>query len=261
MSVTKPAGAAVLAVGGSLLASAVFSLVLAPREDWIYSLEDYGVLQVFHDRLQAIDDDEWLHLLRSARNRYGVLGVANHGYVRQPVWRTYQHEIIEAVTQREVSVEFLWLDPDCDAAQVRDREEGRGTIRDIIDSILALWELRESLGAQPDAQRRLALKTYERTPTTAITWIDNHLIVTHYLATELNLHAPGILLEDDVVRRMRQRLRGQRCGEFRSELATKYSQHYEIIRDSGTELTADRIEELRRRRREIGDGPSEADLR
>lgn len=107
-------------------------------------------------------------------------------------------------------------------------------------------------------QESMVLKEYDLTPTCGITWVDHYLIVTHYLPVDLNLRAPGFVLEDDVLGRLLRLLglRGQR------PLAQKYENVYSFIAESAESLTQARIDSLIGFRRTLDTTePSEAKIR
>ena len=125
-----------------------------------------------------------------------VLGTANHGYLQNSdVVRQETKSALETALNRDgVQIAFLWLDPELETAKQREQEEARRTLRsDTCDAIKFFWELRK--GLSPDKAERLQLRVYKALPTCGITWADDDIIVTHYLTGELNLTAPGLILQ------------------------------------------------------------------
>jgi hypothetical protein len=94
-----------------------------------------------------------------------------------------------------VTVKILFLNPDSDSAKLREKEEGglRKT-RDVIrESIEWTWKFRESL--EPAVRNRLRIYVYDATPSCGLTWIDDYMIVTHYLARMPDVTSPAIRLQ------------------------------------------------------------------
>jgi hypothetical protein len=102
-------------------------------------------------------------------------------------------------------------------------------------------------------------------PTCGITWSDDLIIVSHYLAQELNLESPGLVLGPSMslVDRLVERVR--RSGKTLPEITEVYIANYRQIASSAQPLTAERVAYLQGK---LGTwGPesdarkSEADLR
>jgi len=91
----------------------------------------------------------------------------------------------------------LFLNPESPAAKLREIEEnrkgkGRPTREAIRKSIKAMWDFREGLEAgQKD---RLRLYVYDATPSCGLTWIDQAMLVTHYLPGERDVTSPAVLI-------------------------------------------------------------------
>src|SRR5207244_3053631 len=95
-------------------------------------------------------------------------------------------------------VKILFLNPNQLAVVLRAREEARGkhsrTTQDVIkESIRRVWEIRESL--KPGVKEHLRLYVYDATPSCGLTWVDDQMIVTHYLAGSVDLTSPAVLLK------------------------------------------------------------------
>ncbi len=89
----------------------------------------------------------------------------------------------------------------------------------------------------PEQQQRLSLKLYKRTPTCGLTWIDDYLLVTHYLSTEPNKYAPGLVLTRDNGL-CRSLLTWQNPFAPGQQLAEKYTSQYNQITSEGTIITS-----------------------
>lgn len=113
---------------------------------------------------------------------------------------------------------------------------------------------------------RLILREYTSIPTCGITWADDYLIVTHYLSGELNLTAPGLMLQANpgIVRRILGRLGHSETSP--PGLSSAYINNYQEIRGDkwSRPITADRVEQLQAFRSKLEDQvgkQSEAELR
>jgi hypothetical protein len=94
-------------------------------------------------------------------------------------------------------VRILFLNPESSAAELREIEEnrkgkGRPTRQAIRRSIKAMWDFRNELPAgQKD---RLRLYVYDATPSCGLMWIDQTMLVTHYLPGEPDVTSPALLI-------------------------------------------------------------------
>lgn len=87
-----------------------------------------------------------------------------------------------------MKTDIFFLDPNSDIVEIRAREE-RNTLKSEIQRAIKFFhELKNKL--PPQSQDRFKLWAYRATPTVCITLVDNYMIVTHYLASFLNRHAP-----------------------------------------------------------------------
>jgi hypothetical protein len=244
-------GAIFIGTGAALLASATYSAIFYWREDIAESFLQLGVEQIFVNRKENFKDSDWSALVRDSSSHVRVLGVANHGYIYNEVIADrstddFRHTLINNKT----TVEIIWLKPDYEAAAVRSSKEKRDTIADITRSMIWFWQLREDL--PEDAKSRLKLKEYEDIPYTGITWADNQLIITLYIAAALNLDSPGMVL----------RRSGWLSRFYRDDEMTKlYEQHYQIISKTATELSPERMETIREIQAQHQQGTSEAAFR
>jgi hypothetical protein len=252
IGVSAALGVIGLGVGSALIASATYSALYYWREDLAENFLRLGVEEVFVNRKERFTDDDWSGLVRSVRTHYRVLGVANHGYIHNPVIGVRTAEDFRFALSRGVIIEILWLKPDYSMAKERARQERqRDTIADTIRSMRWFWELRESL-SEP-LRINLRLKEYEDIPHTGVTWADSRMIVTLYMAAALNLESPGIILSRSgwLARITRD-----------DELTRLYEDHYTVISETASELTAARIAVLKDLYdQQHEEGVSEADLR
>ncbi len=251
-----------MSIASSLIAAVIVAAFALEREAFAQALLDLGVERVFRDRKREFEDSFWTDLVLGSRSHYRVLGTANHGYwhdeqARQDTTRT----LTDAIVKRSVDVEFLFLRPDGDLCARRGREEQRDTERDTLVSIDRFWTLREGL---PETHRqRLVLREYDLTPSCGITWVDDTLLVTHYLAGRNNLGSPGLLLRSgrSSVDTLFRPVGGEDIG---APLTDVYIRNFKEIAsgEKSTVLTAERVSVLRHRLEQMTDpGVSEADLR
>lgn len=192
---TSRGGAIILALSASILASLLVAAVALERNEFADGLYGLGIEQIFKNRQQDLPEELWTRLFRNVRRHFRVLGMASHGYLNsEPAQEQTRAALGAALERTKVTVEMLWLDPTHDLAELREAEENsRGLRRDTCDSIAFFWKLREELDGEK--AKRLTLREYTSIPTCGITWADDYLIVTHYLSGELNLTAPGLVLQ------------------------------------------------------------------
>ena len=55
-----------------------------------------------------------------------------------------------------------------------------------------VWEFRQSLSA--GVRDRLSVYAYRATPSCGLTWVDEFMVVTHYLAGTVNKTSPALLV-------------------------------------------------------------------
>ena len=222
-----------LGIGTALVASAIVAF-LAIEQDRVEppdkllaaAVRKLGLESGFKNR-NYLGDQFWLDLLTSAREHYRVLGVASHGYLSSAEQEeASKNAFVAAISGHGVEVELLFLKPDSDYAKKREQQEQRSTRADIADAICWFWSLKQSL--EDKRQRLLELYEYDETPTSGITWSDNRMIVTLYLARRLNLAAPGIVLKGPD-----------------GELWTRYRSNFTEVKRKATVLSQERIDDLK----------------
>ncbi len=263
---TSSVGTIILALSAPILASLVVAAIALERNEFADGLYGLGIEQIFKNRAQDLPDTLWTDLLSTSLRHFRVLGMANHGYLNSDSAREVtRNALLAALARKKVTVEFLWLDPILDIADLREEEEGRrGLRRDTCDAIAFFWSFRKELA--PDKANRLTLRKYKALPTCGITWADDNLIVTHYLSGELNLTAPGLMLQarTSILRRLAGAVLDQ---EVRPPgLSALYINNYkEVASDrwsediTGEHITA--LEALRETLEGQSGKQSEADLR
>lgn len=238
------AGVILVSLGTGVLTSTIVAAIALEREEFLHTVLGLGVQEIFDDRAKAFDNEFWNALVDSTRYRYRVLGVANHGYLRNQTIRDQTTEAFLEATRRGVDVEVLWLNPEHMLATIREEEEGvRGTRDDTINSIIFFWELHEQLA--DDEKPRLSLREHTAMPTCGITWSDDFVMVTHYLAQKLNLGSPGLVLGPSMSLLDRLVLRLRRRQPVHPKITEAYMSNYREIAESSTEITSERVEQLR----------------
>jgi hypothetical protein len=263
---TRP-GVVMMGIATSVLAAVALAYTALQQEDFAQRILDLGVQRIFDDRKMDLKDELWTELLESADRHFRVLGMANHGYMSSENAKIETELAVKrALARKKTEVEFLWLNPEHQLAELREIEEGkRGLRRDTCNSILFLWELREQLSE--DQRHRFSLREYETVPTCGLTWADDYLVVTHYIAGSLNLRAPGIILRSSSPRYDRLLTRVTKGPDEKPALVKRYTDNYlEIAGDEwSTAITGDRISHLRQvlvgLEASTADKQSEAELR
>src|ERR1700754_1739699 len=101
---SKP-GVVLVSLGTGVLASTVVAAIALEREDFAQTVLGFGVQEVFADRSLTFDNHFWNWLINTTSHRYGVLGVANHGYLRNPLIRADTEKAIVDAIARRVNVE------------------------------------------------------------------------------------------------------------------------------------------------------------
>lgn len=187
----QPWSAMIGGVGGSVLATVLVSF-WGPAGDPVYqTFLRLGVTKFYRDR-NRFPKDQWVRSLREANHRCILLGQAHGEWCTDHDFSTALRERIEA----GVKIDIFFLDPTGLAATVRHNEDKRrlkplkSRIR---ASIKELWSIREML--KPEVKNDLKLYVYNATPSLGLTWIDDIMLVTHYLAGFINLTAPLLRVE------------------------------------------------------------------
>jgi len=150
-----------------------------------------GVTNFYANRRQVPNDD-WVNWLKDAQHRCILLGQAHGEWCLDPRFRP---ALIDRLRNR-VQIEMFFLKPDGLAAQLRHKEDSTGlrnTERRIQGSLREVWEIRNSL--EPSLRSHLKVYVYDATPSLGVTWIDNFMVVTHYLASRTNLTSPCLVVE------------------------------------------------------------------
>ena len=178
-------------VGTSLIAAGVVTF-LSPASDEMYQrFLALGIRDMWPSR-RDVPNDNWCRWLRGTSKSCTLLGVA-HGEWRND--ERFEPALQECLARNAVEVRILFLDPNSNLAKSRANEEQRDTPATIKTSIRIIWnEIRPRL--HPELQDRLHLYVYDSTPSSGATWVDDFMIVTHYLAGCPNRTSPAFRVED-----------------------------------------------------------------
>ena len=187
-------------------------------------------------------DEYWQRLLERTSREYRVLGVANHGYTGTETKRSRYENLIRATLDRGAVVEFLWLSPTAQVTPLREREEGRATRKDIVDSIQFFWGLRTRL--DPERRERLLLREHEHVPSCGLTRADDTLTITHYVPGQSNLDSPGWILTATPYPFYRRAFAFVFRRDLAAELVEVYLNTYREVQGGSKEITESRVAEL-----------------
>jgi hypothetical protein len=185
-------GSLTVGVGSSILAAAIVALLSPVNEAGFRKFISLGLDDAWSSR-RAIDNQEWVDWVRVARLQCVLLGISHGNWCTD---KGFPNAIRDRVEQG-VEFRILFLNPNTEFARLRANEE-KGKRDDTIDvirhSIKTVWDIREKLvaGLQP----RLQVRVYEGTPSCGLTWIDDFMIVTHYLARVPNAEEDVRVLVD-----------------------------------------------------------------
>lgn len=183
-------GSLLIGIGASVIAAAIVAY-LSPFSEFAYRrFISLGIEKVWPSR-EAVEKREWVDWLNRTNDTCTLLGIAHGNWCKDQRFAPALRDRL----QHGVRVKILFLDPNSSAAPLRAREEGskRDTRDAIRDSIKTIWEFRQSLEA--GSRNRLRVYVYDATPSCGLTWMDEFMIVTHYLAGLPNLTSPALLVK------------------------------------------------------------------
>jgi hypothetical protein len=179
---------ALVSVGCSLVAASVVTYLSPVSEDVYQKFLTLGVTDVYPSR-REIANPQWVDWVRTARRNCTIVGIANNNWCRDP-------EFPKAVVDRlrsGVEIKIYFLDPTSSAAETRAQEDKvRDTLRTISESIQFVWKLRNDL--DDTLKGRFKVYVYRATPSAGVLWIDNFMVVTHYLPGSANVTSPSLIV-------------------------------------------------------------------
>lgn len=178
-----------LGIGCSMVAAGLVACLNPVTAELYERVLAMGISQVYSSR-NEIEDSRWVEWLSNANRSFIQVGISNSN------WRT-DSNVLPALKDRlehGVEVKFFFLNPGSPSAAVRGREEPhRNTQNEIRDTIAYFWVQRELLGEE--LKKRFTIYVYNATPSLGLTWTDDLMVATHYLAAFKNLTSPALLLE------------------------------------------------------------------
>lgn len=178
-------------IGNSLIAGSVAAF-LSPVHDQMYQkFLALGIRDMWPSR-RDVPPDNWCKWLAETCHSCTLLGVA-HGEWRKD--EKFEPALRNCLDKKHVEVRILFLDPNSKLAEARAKEEQRDTPDTIRMSIKIMWnDIRSHL--RSELQERLRLYVYDSTPSSGATWVDDFMIVTHYLAGFPNRTSPAFKVEN-----------------------------------------------------------------
>jgi hypothetical protein len=183
-------GSLLIGIGSSAIAAGIVGF-LSPFYEIAYRrFVSLGIQNSWPSR-RAVRKRNWVDWLQAANEKCTLLGIAHGNWVLDERFEASLRDRLK----HGVAVKILFLNPNSDSAELREREEGglRKT-RDVIrESIEWVWKFRE--GLEPAVRDRLRVFAYEATASCGLTWIDDYMIVTHYLAWTPDVTSPAIRLQ------------------------------------------------------------------
>jgi len=183
-----------IGIGSSAIAGAIVAYFSPFSEAAFRRFISLGIDKVWSSR-DAVNDRDWVDWVIQAKNTCTLLGVAHGNWCKD---NRFLPNLKDRLENGGVWVKILFLNPESSAAQRRAIEEARRKIKrntqdEIRRSIKCLWDFRQELKA--GVKERLRLYVYDATPSCGLTWMDDHMIVTHYLAGLPDLTSPAIELK------------------------------------------------------------------
>ena len=182
--------AALVGIGTSMLAAMLVSFAGPSGEETYQKFLQMGVTDFYPNR-NMVPNESWVDWLEGAQRTCILLGQAHGEWIRDD---RFEPALVSRLIAG-VQVQIFFLRPTTSEADVRQREDQQklDTKKRIRDSMRALWEIRSRLNDA--AKDRLTIYTYDATPSLGVTWVDDWMLVTHYLAGFNNLTAPALRVE------------------------------------------------------------------
>jgi len=183
-------GSLTIGVGSSILAAGIVAFLSPINEAGFRKFISLGFDDAWSSR-RAVDERDWVDWVRKAKTFCVLLGIAHGNWCMDKGFP----DAIRDRLEQGVEFKILFLNPNTKFAELRAREE-RGKRNDTIDvirrSIETVWKIRESQAA--GLQPRLLIYAYDGTPSCGLTWIDEFMVVTHYLARVPNSECPALVV-------------------------------------------------------------------
>ena len=185
-------GSFLLGVGAAIIAAAIFAYFSPFNEPAFRRFLSLSI-EYFWPSRRSIEENYWVDHLHGAKEKCVLLGIAHGGWCKDPRFLPTLKERLN----HGLYFEMFFLDPDSRAAELRAAEEkkqrnGRDTKEEIRQSIRKMWAFR--LGLEAGLTDRFMVCVYTATPSCGLMWIDQTMLVTHYLAGLPDETSPAILL-------------------------------------------------------------------
>jgi len=222
-------GSLLIGIGSSAVAAALVAYFSPLNEEIYEKFLSLGIQDVYSSR-SRVPNARWVEWLSQATRNCTLLGIAHGNWCRDPDFPS----ALENRLRNKVQVKIFFLDPTSPVAEARAREDKpRDTIRTIRESIKFVWDLRNRIGeTEPDLIGRLRLYVYDATPSSGVTWIDEFMLVTHYLGAFANLTSPAFLIQP------------VRVDSGSRDLFSVYAENVRNIEEQrSTEITEGNVEE------------------
>jgi hypothetical protein len=175
-------------IGCSLIAASIVTFLSPVTEEVYHAFLGLGISAV-HPSRRDVANRQWVGWLKSSRRYFTVVGIANEKWCEDEDFPA----ALEDRLRNEVEVKIFFLDPNCDAARTRAKEDAvRDTLQAIRRSITFMWNYRSRL--DESIKERLTLRVYTATPSLGVTWFDTSMIVTHYVAGSANVTSPALMV-------------------------------------------------------------------
>jgi Domain of unknown function (DUF5919) len=172
-------------VGSSILAAVIVAYLSPASESGYRKFVSFGIVDMWSSRKSLTD---WVPWMETAREHCVLFGIAHGGWCNDG---RFESALKERVSHG-VSFRILFLNPNCEAAAIRAKEENRDTRTKIKESIKQMWLIRESI--PPGQKEQVRIFVYDATASCGLTWIDQQMLVTHYLAGLPDETSPALLL-------------------------------------------------------------------
>jgi len=201
-----------------MLAAMLVSFAGPSGEETYQKFLQLGVTDFYANR-NMVPSESWVDWLEGAQRTCILLGQAHGEWIRDD---RFEPALVSRLIAG-VKVEIFFLDPNSSEANVREKEDRQKqrTKERIRDSIRELWKIRSRLNET--ATSRLTIYAYEATPSLGVTWIDDWMLVTHYLAGFSNLTAPALRVESSPKPRSPYAVYARNVDQIRDNFSTEVS--------------------------------------
>jgi hypothetical protein len=181
-------GSLFIGIGSSAIAAGIVAFLSPFYESAYRRFVSLGIERVWPSR-EAVPKRQWVDMLNAAKDSCTLLGIAHGGWCKdERFFPTLADRL-----RRGLKAKILFLDPNSPSADLRTEEEGRNTKVKIRESISSVWNFRETL--EPGVKDRLRIYVYNATASCGLTWIDDYMIITHYLAGKPDVTSPAIRVQ------------------------------------------------------------------